>query len=444
MNRARLVGILSVVIAGMVAGACGSASKSASRSSTTTTSRVAKLHLASRELTSVPSAHDAGAASFPVRPTHYVLDAKLPDLGGSAVVWRMNAQSVNAAVVQRFAGVLGLAGTPVQTSGGWELQGTSAMLSFVVTDGNVAVSYASNAPNGAGGSTGSAGSAGTATSPSAVANDLPKAPPIPAPVPAPPPRSTTPNIDAPDAPAAPPVDVPSAADAASIARGLLDRLGVLAEQDWSTIVNDSAGVAVACAVGKPCPSVPPEVSARTVTFSAILNGTRVAGVAWSVTIGEHRRIESVTGEWATPGAIGSYPLRSTAAVFADLRHGTARYAGPQPMMAMSGAPAGEAPAIAPSPAARTIPTVTVHVTGVSLGLARWDAYDNGHPIVDLVPTYRFHARIDGGSTYDIEVLALAPGAVTFTNPVPTPETRPTRPAPASPPIAAKDVSPPSS
>jgi hypothetical protein len=237
--------------------------------------------------------------------------------------------------------------------------------------------------------------------------------------------------------------VPSADDAASIARGLLARLGVLAEQDWSTVVNDSAGFAIACAVGTPCPTVPPEVFARTVTFSAILNGTRVAGVDWSVTIGEHRRIEAVTGEWVAPTAIGSYPLRSTAAVFAELRDGTAKYAGPQPMTAMSGAPAGEAPAIAPSPGTGTIPTVTVHVTGVSLGLARWDAYDKGHPIVDLVPTYRFHARIDGGSTYDIEVLALEPGAVTFTNPVPT-RTRPTRPAPASAPKAAEDVSPPSS
>jgi hypothetical protein len=31
----------------------------------------------------------------------------------------------------------------------------------------------------------------------------------------------------------------------------------------------------------------------------------------------------------------------------------------------------------------------VRVTGASLEITRWDAYDNGHSIVDLVPTCRF-------------------------------------------------------
>ena len=237
--------------------------------------------------------------------------------------------------------------------------------------------------------------------------------------------------------------MPSAADATSIARGLLNRLGVLAGQDWSTAVTDSGGVAVSCAVGMPCPTVPPEVSARTVTFSLTLDGTRVDGVDWSVTIGERHRIESVNGEWATPAAIGTYPLRPTAAVFADLQHGNAKYPGPQPMTAMSGAPAVEAPTIATSPTTATIPTVTVHVTGVSFGLARWDAYNNGQTVVDLVPTYRFHARVDSGSTYDIEVLALDPGAVTFTNPTPTPQPLPAQPAPSPTPAPGSAVTPPS-
>ena len=236
-------------------------------------------------------------------------------------------------------------------------------------------------------------------------------------------------------PPAPPVDVPSAADATSIARALLNRLGVLARQDWSTAVNDSGGVAVSCAVGMPCPTVPSEVSARTVTFSLTLDGTRVDSVGWSVTLGEHHRIESVTGEWATPVGISSYPLRSTAAVFADLRHGIATYPGPQPMIAMSGAPAVEAPTIATSPITATIPTVTVHVAGVAFGLARWDAYDNGQTVVDLVPTYRFHARVESSSTNDIEVLALDPGAVTFTNPTRHPNR--SHPAPSPPQAQAR-------
>ena len=410
MHRTRLVGI-SVVIAGLVTGACGSAAKPGSRSSTVTTSPMERLDLASAPLTSAPSARNAGAAIFPERPTKYVVDGKLEDLGVRATVWRMHAPSVKATDVQRFADVLGLAATPAPTSTGWEVQGTSATLSFVVAYGSTTVSYAFGAPSAVGGSSGSAGTPGS-TTPIAAAPPMPR------------------------------VDVPNAADATSISRGLLDRLGVLAGHEWSTVVNDSGGVAVSCPDGMPCPTVPPAVYARTVTFSLMLDGTRVGGVDWSVTVGQHRRIESVNGEWAAPAAIGDYPLSSTAAVFGDLRRGTAKLAGPQPMM--SGAPAVGTPTIVTSPGTRSIPTVTVHVTGVSLGLARWDAYDNGRLIVDLVPTYRFHARIDGGSTYDIEVLALEPGAVTFTNPRPTPQPLPAQPSPASPPIPGKVVSPPSS
>ena len=221
--------------------------------------------------------------------------------------------------------------------------------------------------------------------------------------------------------------MPSADEARTIARELLDRLGVLAGQSWSADVNDSGGVAVACPVGVPCPSGPPEVFARTVTFSLMLDGTRVDGIDWSVTIGEHRRIESLNGQWATPAPLGTYPLRSTAGVFADLRNGTARYTGPQPMRALSDTAATGAPTSQTSP---TLPAVAVHITGVSLGIARWDAYDGGDTIVDLVPTYRFHARVDGAAAYDIVVLALDPGAVTFTNPAPKPEPLPAEPMPA--------------
>src|SRR5207237_1253441 len=83
-----------------------------------------------------------------------------------------------------------------------------------------------------------------------------------------------------------------------------------------------------------------------------------ADTAWSVTIGEHRRIESLNGEWAAPTPRGAYPLRSTEAVFADLQHGKARYSGPQPMTALA-----ELPAVGGVTAGGA---VTVHVTGVSL------------------------------------------------------------------------------
>jgi hypothetical protein len=442
MNRVRLVGISSVAIVVLMAGACGSAVQPGNGSSTPTTSPAKKLDLAAAGRAATPSADRAGAAIYPARPTTYVLDSPLPDLGPSAQVRRMTPHPANATDVERFADALGVAGTPTRTPTGWEVQGSNAMLMFVVTDDTVAVSYGSAIPNAIGGSTGSASSTdgdGIATPGTVVANAATNAEPpvssaVPPPTPVPLPRLPTsvPRLAA-------PVDVPSAADAQTIARGLLDRVGVLAGQDWSTTVNDSGGIAIACPAGALCAPIAPEVFARTVTFSLILNGTPVDGADWSVTLGEHRRIESLNGEWATPTPIGSYALRSTAAVFADLQHGTARYAGPQPMMAFAGTRAAGAPSIATRP---TMPTVDVHVTGVSLGVARWDAYDHGHTVADLVPTYRFHARINGGTSYDIEVLALDPRAATFTHPIPTPQPLPAQPAPAPLPAPGPVGSPP--
>jgi hypothetical protein len=178
------------------------------------------------------------------------------------------------------------------------------------------------------------------------------------------------------------------------------------------------------------------VSARTVTFSLIVDKETVAGLDWSVTIGEHRRVESLAGQWATPETVGTYPLRSTATAFADLQAGHVQYPGPQPMAADSGV-ARSTTAIAGGPnAAPTASTpitapraVVVHITGVSLGVARWDAANVGGSVVDLVPTYRFKAVVDGGTPYDIEVLALDPSAVTFVKPVPTPGPKPLPPEP---------------
>jgi hypothetical protein len=443
MNRVRLVGISSVAIVVLVAGACGSAVQPGAGSSTPTTTQAKTLDLGAAGRAATPSADRAGGAMFPVRPTTYVLDAPLPDFGPSALVRRMTAHPVNAIDVQHFADALGIAGTPTRTPAGWQAQGTNGVLTFVVTDDRVAVSYGSGIANAIGGSTGSAtstdGGSGLARPGTVVANQAtkPEAPgslAVPPPLPLPRPPTVVPRPMQ-------PVDVPSATDAQTIARGLLDRVGVLAGQDWSTTVNDGGGIAIACPAGARCPAIAPTVFARTVTFSLMLDGTPVEGVDWSVTLGEHQRIESLNGEWLSPTPIGSYALRSTAAVFADLQHGTARYAGPQPMMAFAGTRAAGAPSIAASP---KMPTVAVHVTGVSLDVARWDAYDHGHTVADLVPTYRFHARIDGGASYDIEVLALDPGAATFTNPIPTPEPLPAQPTPAPLPAPGNVVSPPSS
>jgi hypothetical protein len=426
MKRPHAARVACAAVLVMVTSACGSTVKPGQGSTTRTTLPAARLDLASAAGVGAvaPSAGAAAPAIYPMRPTRYVLDGKLPDLGPSGVVWRMNAHTVSGSDVQRFASALGVVGSPARTPGGWEVRDTKAILTFFVSDGTVEVSYAFGVPSATVGSTaGSVGSAGAATPGSAATNRATKAaPPPPPPVPA---AKVSPAVPAqgtiPAEPRIPsPVDVPNAADAQTIARTLLDRLGVLTGQHWVTDVNITGGVAISCAAGSVCPSVPPEVFARTVTFSLILDGASVHSVNWSVTIGEHRRVQSLNGEWASPSPLGSYPLLATLSAFDDLQHGTARYSGPQPMTALG------APAIATRP---NLPSLTVHITAVTLGLARWNGYEHGHTVVDLVPTYLFHERIDDASSYDIEVLALTPNAVTFTNPIPTSKPLPVPPAP---------------
>jgi hypothetical protein len=425
----RLIVISSIALTALVGGACGTSQPSGRSSTPTTTPTTTpkRLKLASTGTIAAPAA-DAGTAIYPVRPTRYVLDTKLADLGTRATVLRMDPHSASEADVRRFAAALGVAGAPVHNPAGWELQTAQATLSVATTDGATMVSYARGTPSSVDGATGSGSSgSGVATPGSVVANGPTDAAP-PKPVPDPGPGPTVPS---PPPPPPPPVDVPSAADAQTIARALLDRMGVLSGQQWSIAVNDSGGVAVACAAGLPCPTVPPEVSARTVIFSLVLDSGPVDGVEWSVTVGEHRRVESVYGEWASPVAVGSYPLRSTAAVFADLQNGTARYPGVQAMATDGATAVTDTPPIAPMPIAppsdtprETTPAVAVHITGVSLGVARWSEIDAHGTVIDLVPVYKFHARADGGSTYDIVVLALEPSAVTFVNPAPIPQPLP--------------------
>jgi len=393
-----------------------------------------KLELAAAGSTARPSA-DSGTAGDPHR----------------RVTWVSGQLSLHTLVTTRLsecwihtgdiADALGVAGPPKRTPIGWEVTGTNASLSFVVTDGTANVSFTSGIPGVVGGSSGSTGAGGATTPGGAVVNGPikvipPIAPPTPVPAPSPTPPTLVPNP-------APPVDVPSASDAQTIARALLDKLGVLASQNWTTAVNENDGVAVSCPAGVPCPTVPTQVSEQMVTFSLVLDGVPVAGVDWSVTIGAHRRVESLNGQWATPAAVGTYALRPTASVFADLQKGTARFGGPVPMMAMAGVDSVGAPAQVISPNPASVPAVTVHITGVALGITRWNAYSPGQSVSDLVPTYRFHAHVDGGTSYDIEVLALEPGAVTFTNPIPKPGPGPiaVEPAPAPLPPDSVVVSP---
>lgn len=380
--RSALFAVPVTIMLAVTMGACGSTTTQGSAPTTTTTPGApAKLALDA-------AAGGADAAIAPQRAAHYVLDRTLADLGAAGPVRKLVGHDVSDADLTRIAGALGLHGTPQRTGTGYVLHDGDAALTIDTSGAVTFIDYSAS-----GGSV-SVGGAGGASSPPSAGRT---GPPIPEPVPEPMP--VTP----------PPVDVPTADDAATIAQSLLDQLGVLAGQQWSHDVVAADAVASACPTNAYCPVVRPVVYARTVSYQLLLNGEPVPSVMWSVTIGEHRRVTSLSGSWASVQAPTNYPLRSTAAVFDDLQNGRAQFAGPQPLLAI-GMPIHAKVA-------------EVHITGVSLGTARRDGTDHGKAVAYLVPTYRFHAQVAGGAPYEIDVIALDPASFT-TAPIAVPAPKP--------------------
>jgi len=369
---------------------------------------------------------EARAALYPVRPVHYVLDGTLADLGANAPVYRLVGATVTEADVVRLAGVLGMHAAPKHTEWGYEVRDGDALLNIETNGGVTWLDYssagnASDAGVAVGGSSGSSGAPDAPDGPDGP--DVPAKPDPPVTVEPPAPRPTT---------IPPAVDVPNADDATRIAQNLLDALGVLDGQQWAHDVSDTSndGIAVSCAADTPCPPPPdPVISARNVSYELVLDGAQLPDVGWNVTVGSHGAVQALSGTWAKPEPAGTYPLRSTADVFADLRHDRAQYVGPQPLAAgVAEIARDDTGGTGAQPDPVTQPDV--HVTGVSAGRARWDGTDGGQPAVYILPTYRFRAQVPGQPSYDVELLALDPAGFTIAAPAapgPAPETP--RPAP---------------
>jgi hypothetical protein len=408
MRRSRLVPLLASTLAVVTVAACGSSA--AKPAAAPAPAKLALIRGAGDE---------ARAALYPVRPVHYVLDGALADLGADAPVYRLVGATVTEADVVRIAGVLGMHAAPTHTEWGYEVRDGDALLNIETNGGVTWLDYSSagNASNAGVAGGGSSGSSGAPDAP-----DVPDKPDPPVTTEPPAPRATTP----------PPVDVPNADDAARIAQNLLDTLGVVDGQQWAHNVSDTSndGVAVACADDTPCPPPPdPVISARNVSYALVLDGAQLPDVGWNVTVGSHGAVEALSGTWAKPERAGTYPLRSTADVLADLQHDRAQYVGPQPLAAGvaeiarddTGATGAEPDPITPQ---------DVHVTGVSAGRARWDGADGGEPVVYILPTYRFRAQAPGQPSYDVELLALDPASFTIAAPAPVPTPESTEPAAA--------------
>jgi hypothetical protein len=463
-----LARISVLAIAVLSAGACGSAATpEASSPSSTPKLSLAK---ASARTGAADAAQEPGAMPLPA-PVSYVLDGTLPDLGTQSPVYRWTAHTVDIAEVNRLAGVLGIDAPATATDDGFAVNGSNATLAVSTAYGATQISYypGGNAVDGVSGgsSDGSSGSSSSPPSPGTGTEpgDKPIAIDEPTPI--------DPGVIEVPEKRAVPVDVPSADAAEDIARALLDRMGVLDGQTYDSEVNSSGGIAVSCEVGTDCSGEPQQVFARDVSFTLVIDGVRVNGIGWNVSVGEHSRIDSLYGEWGTSDVLGTYDLRSTSAAFEALNQGDLNYRGPQPVAVDGDVPVsaqadaatpddtpaaappvpepnGREPAVDlplpvdPKPVDTTpVEPMVVHVNGVSLGLARWDAVDGGTNVIDIVPTYQFHTVSDGIES-DVEELALDPGAIDFADPivpslpVPEPGTAKPEPAPAPDPLERRE------
>ena len=257
-----------------------------------------------------------------------------------------------------------------------------------------------------------------------------------------------------------PQDLPSSPDARTQGERLLRELGVL-DGDWEFEVNDGGSVGVAsssvCAPDATCapPSIQRFVMSRMVVAHRVIDGRRVGGLEWTVDIGDHAAITSVSGTLAKVEAIGDYPLRSTDAAVDELRNGGGSgvpipLGAPEARAAIGVTECGPAVDCAtPAPACLdTCPAreVTVTITDVGLGFQLWFGSDATAPTAYLVPVYHFTGHDDTGAAWSADVLAVEDSQLATpatSQPVPSPDPDPAvePPTPVAAPTAAPDIEP---
>lgn len=456
-----------------------------------------------------PAAGNRDAASpamIAPGPTEYRLTGTLADLGRRADVYRLTARPIDDGTVRRIAAAFGLPTTgdnalvrlpdgstwfggpdgeaPLAPNGGSVTVfpgGPTPTVNFSTT--TAPPDFSRSEPGASGGD--SAGSTGSTDPTCGVLEDgtiteCPIAGTEPLPLIDPDGAVVSPPTDGEPGTTETPPAVPDAAEAERIARAILDEAGVLDGPGWAEstveVTETQAMTATVCAGDRiPCPSPPPYVVARTVTFAPNLDGAGLSGSTWSVTIGDGGIVEAAYGDWATIDPVGTYDTVGTEAAFSDLQDGTAVFPGPQPLMA-EGGPAVGGPADSGAPVAEPeIPAndagsgatppdgggaspgdpgtgvpepmpvpgepepVVVKITGVSPGLMRWDTADAESPIAYLVPTYRFAVESGGF----VEVLALTPDGFEIVSPTPPitvePQPMPGEPKPVDPGLTPEPV-----
>src|SRR5436190_18614763 len=140
-----------IALVALVAGGCGSAGSQ--QSASTRPSTPPKLALTKMD---GPRAA-ADSLLYPVRPTTYVLDGPLPDLGSQALVYRWTAHAVDIAEVNRLADAFGINAQATTTPEGFQVSGADATLTVTTAGGSTQVSYFLGGGNAIGGSAGGSG-----------------------------------------------------------------------------------------------------------------------------------------------------------------------------------------------------------------------------------------------------------------------------------------------
>ena len=145
-------------------------------------------------------------------------------------------------------------------------------------------------------------------------------------------------------------------------------------------------------------------------------------------MGDNGDVVAVFGTWTTLRTLDRYPLRTVAAVFADLEAGKGTSPAPEPMAAIDlGAPIPE----------DSTPPITVTIDHVALGFTVFPASDDGVAVVDVVPTYVFTGTMSGGGDFTQALVAVDATVV----PPADPTTPPTKPIAVSPPSGRPEPQP---
>lgn len=397
----------------------------------------------------------------------YVVAGTLRDLAAQAPVSRLVWPRVDASAMRAWAKTLNLRGAEPVDEGrgrGWTLTGPNGMLNVGENASMAYFNYQSGDLAGAGGSSpgakpergastgsGTASDSGSATSPEPGTDPgtvVPFAP------------ITSDGQPSPTGDPTAPLDLPSAADARARGEQLLRELGVL-DGDWEFEVTEGASTSVSgsaiCVPDTPCAPTATKtlVMSRTVVGHRVIDGRRVDGLEWTVSIGDHASITSVSGTLAKVEAVGDYPLRPTSSALDELRSGSGSaypvaLGAPEARSAIGVTECGPAVDCAtPAPACiDTCPAreVTITITAVGLSSQLWFGSDATAPTAYLVPVYHFTGHDDTGAKWTTDVLAVEDGQLAkpaTSLPVPSPAPSPAAGDPGSdkPPIAAPDFEP---